>query len=121
MIKFRRLATAVKRRIKFKIYKTQNFKISRRVVSLHGALPNFYAKAAFAKAVYQAVARLPCTMAYYAQREAMRDHRRIRLKQRWHHIKRPPPFLFRACVAMIHAAQPQQAREHEPTIKRHFY
>ena len=78
MIKFRCLATAVKRRIKFKIYKTQNFKISRKVVSLHGALPNFYAKAAFAKAVYQAVARLPRAMAYYAQHEAVRDRRRVR-------------------------------------------
>ena len=78
MIKFRRLATAVKRHIKFKIYKTQNFKISRRAVSLRGALPNFYAKAAFAKAVYQAVARLPRAMAYYAQHEAVRDHRRVR-------------------------------------------
>lgn len=52
IIKFRRLATAAKRRIKFKIYKTQNFKFSRRAVSLRGALPNFYAKAALAKAVY---------------------------------------------------------------------
>ncbi|RKV97574.1 MAG: hypothetical protein D8H92_03750, partial [Campylobacter sp.] len=63
IIKFRRLATVAKRRIKFKIYKTQNFKISRRAVSLRGALPNFYAKAAFAKAVYQAVARAPRTLA----------------------------------------------------------
>ena len=63
IIKFRRLATVAKRRIKFKIYKTQNFKISRRVVSLRGALPNFYAEAALAKAVYQAVARFPRTLA----------------------------------------------------------
>ena len=79
IIKFRRLATAVKRRIKFKIYKTQNFKISHRAVSLRGALPNFYAEAAFAKAVYQAVARPPRAMAYYAQHEAVRDNRRVRL------------------------------------------
>jgi hypothetical protein len=121
MIKFRRLATAAKRRIKFKIYKTQNFKISRRAVSLRGAAPNFHAEATLAETVYQAVARLSCAMAYDAQHEAVCDHRCVRFKQRRRQIKRAPTFLFRACAARVHAAQPQQAREHEPAIKRHFY
>lgn len=116
MIKFRCLATVAKRRIKFKIYKTQNFKIPRRAVSLRSALPNFYAEAALAKAVYQAVARPPRATAYYAQHEAVRDNRRVRFQQRGHQIKRAPPFHFRACAARVHAAQPQQTREHEPAM-----